>query len=123
MRFGRTRSPRFSEAIRQAQKIPGCTKREGDGGVEITVCTSVPFDDPALWRRVQELLWIVGSWQSTSVCLDGKVVDPVLLVGDLSRLIECYCRKKGAIPASTTAPESRVRARIFLPLAAASYKA
>ena len=98
IRFGRTRSPRFSEAVRQAQKIPGCTKREGEGGVQITVCTSVPFDDPALWRRVQELLWIVGSWQSTSVCLDGKVVDPVLLVGDLSRLIECYVQKKRSDP-------------------------
>jgi AAA+ superfamily predicted ATPase len=93
--FGRTTSGRLPEAIRKAQKIPGFTKRDGPKGPEVLVSTEVPFGDPELWRRIEELLGTVGSWKSTAVLLGGKAIRPWWrLTRELSQVISCYGKKE-----------------------------
>jgi transitional endoplasmic reticulum ATPase len=95
IRFGRTRSERLLEAIRKAEKIPGFTQQDGAGGLEIIVSTTVPFKEQKLWRRIEDLLQIVGAWQSTSVWLDGKAIPPGRLTSDFWQVIACYRQKQG----------------------------
>ena len=62
IRFGNTRSARLTDAIRQAEQIPGFTKPEGAGAREMVVSTELPFDAPELWWKVECLLETVRCW-------------------------------------------------------------
>ncbi len=98
IRFGRTRSPRLPEAIRQAEKIPGFAKHDGARGTEIIVSTRIPFEDPELWRRIEDLLGTVRSWQSTTLSVDGKAITPWRFTADLAEVISCYRKKQATDP-------------------------
>jgi len=98
IRFGRTKSVRLPEAIRQAEKMPGYTKHDRGREVEVVVSTMVPFEDPELWQRIEELIATVGSWQYTQILLDGNVITPWQLTRDLSPVIACYGKKRRTDP-------------------------
>src|SRR5438309_150603 len=97
IRFGKTRSPRREDAIRQAEKIPGFSKPDG-ARVEMVVATRVPFESPEQWRRIEALLSTVASWQSTVVLVDGRQIDPGQLSADLSQVVACYKKKQTTDP-------------------------
>jgi transitional endoplasmic reticulum ATPase len=98
IRFGRTKSPNLPEAIRQAEKMPGYAQHERGREVEIIVSTMVPFEDPELWQRIEELLATVRLWKSTLVLLDGTAITPFQLTRDLSPVIACYGKKRRTDP-------------------------
>ena len=119
IRFGRTKSARLAEAIRQAEEIPGCRKQDGPRGREIIVSTEVPFEDPALWRRIEDLLGTVRSWRSTEVLLGGKAMTGWQLPTELSQVISCYGKKQATDSSLDYCPERRRSAPTFPSSAAA----
>jgi len=95
IRFGNTRSARLTDAIRQAEQIPGFTKPEGAGAREMVVSTELPFGAPALWWKIECLLETVRCRQSTVVLLDGRPIDALELSSGLHAVLSCYWKKQG----------------------------
>ena len=69
LEFGHSRSPRYAQAVRLAETLPGYTC-EGDRSATVH---RVPIT-PASFEALDELLLLVGGWKMTRVRLDGVPV-------------------------------------------------
>ena len=94
IRFGRSTSCRYSEAVRLAAGLPGY-RTEGEGRAIVhEVQLDVSLADSATWSRVQKLLQTIGMWASADIQANGEPCIASDLPWKVARIRACYADKQ-----------------------------
>ncbi len=91
IRFRKSSSPHFKEALGIAQELPGYRALEG---ATYEVKVPAALEDPELWERLRQLADWVGHWKRSEVALEGAPVESFWEFEDSLREVrECFSRR------------------------------
>src|SRR5437763_1339473 len=90
IRFGRSPSYRFAEAVELAASLPGYYTVGEGRQVQHHVKFAVSLGDDITWPRVERLVQIIGGWLSSVIGVDGRPRSWHDLTWSVGRIRECH---------------------------------
>ncbi len=94
IRFMRSHSQYYDDAVEIARELPNYRTKGADKDLTHEVDISLTIDNPAQWERVRQLASLIGGWKRSDITITGASASTFSqLERDIVEVRQCYTRR------------------------------